>query len=94
VGPPLAVPPHGVDPSDALWHRPSTYKLPPTRKTLNESGSIHEKFHNTAAIEDQFRGTELSVLAPCRDGELPLEPSPSNPPPSPLPLLSPIMMRE
>ena len=28
-----------------------------------------------------YRGTEVSVLAPCRDGELPPEPSPSTPPP-------------
>jgi hypothetical protein len=30
-----------------------------------------------AAIEDKFRGTEVSVSAPCRDGEVPPEPSPS-----------------
>jgi hypothetical protein len=40
-------------------------------KTLNSPVSIQEKFHSAAAIEDQFRGTEVSVLAPCRDGELP-----------------------
>jgi hypothetical protein len=28
-------------------------------KTLNESASIHEKFCNTAAIEDKVRGTEV-----------------------------------
>jgi hypothetical protein len=63
-------------------------------KTLNESASIHEKFRSAAAIEDQFRGTEVSVPAPYRDGELPPEPSPLTPPPSPSSLLSPMMRRE
>jgi hypothetical protein len=63
-------------------------------RTLNQSASIHEKFHSAAAIKDQFRGTKVSVLAPCRDGELPPEPSPSTPPPSSSPLLTPMMRRE
>jgi hypothetical protein len=66
----------------------------PRRKNPKESASIHEKFCSAAAIEDKFWGTEISVLAPCRDGKLPLEPSPSTPPPSSLPLLTPIMRRE
>jgi hypothetical protein len=37
-------------------------------KTLNQSASIHEKFRSAAAIEDQFRGTEVSVPATFRDG--------------------------
>jgi hypothetical protein len=36
-----------------------------------------EEFRSSAAVKDKFRGTEDSVSAPCRDGELPLEPSPS-----------------
>jgi hypothetical protein len=36
-----------------------------------------EQFHSAAAVEDKFRGTEVSVPAPCRDGEVPPEPSPS-----------------
>jgi hypothetical protein len=36
-----------------------------------------EEFRSSAAIEDKFRGTEVSVSAPCRDGEVPPEPSPS-----------------
>jgi hypothetical protein len=63
-------------------------------KTLNSPVSTHEKFRSTAAIEIQFWGTEVSVPAPCRDGELPPEPSPSTPPPSPLSLLTPMMRRE
>jgi hypothetical protein len=63
-------------------------------KPLNQLVSVHEKFHSAATIEDQFWGTEVSVLAPCRDGELPLEPSPSTPPPSPSMLLTPMMRRE
>jgi hypothetical protein len=52
------------------------------------------KFCNAAAVAEEIRGTEVSVLAPCRDGELPPEPSPSTPPPSPWTLLSPMMRRE
>jgi hypothetical protein len=36
-----------------------------------------EQFCSSAAIEEKFRGTEVSILAPCRDGEVPPEPSPS-----------------
>jgi hypothetical protein len=32
---------------------------------------------SSAAATDEFRGTEVSVPAPCRDGEVPPEPSPS-----------------
>jgi hypothetical protein len=81
----------------APW-APSDLALPPIyclhAKTLNQSASIHEKFCSTATIEDKFRRTEVSVLAPCRDGELPPEPSPLTPPPSLSPLLTPMMRRE
>jgi hypothetical protein len=63
-------------------------------KTLERPVSIHEKFHSAAAIKDQFRGTKVSVPAPCRDGELPPEPSPLTPPPSSSLLMSPMMRRE
>jgi hypothetical protein len=63
-------------------------------KTLNSPASIHENFRSAAAIEDQFWGTEVSVTAPCRDGELPPQPSSSTPPPSSSPLLTPMMRRE
>jgi hypothetical protein len=69
------------------------YKASDT-KTLNQLVFLPEKFHSTAAIEDQFRGIEVSVPVPCRDGELPPEPSPSTPAPSSLLLLSPMMRRE
>jgi hypothetical protein len=36
-----------------------------------------EQFRSSAAIADEFWGTEVSVPAPCRDGEVPPEPSPS-----------------
>jgi hypothetical protein len=36
-----------------------------------------EQFRSTAAIEENFWGTEVSVPALCRDGEVPPEPSPS-----------------
>jgi hypothetical protein len=47
------------------------------RKNLEESAKFPEQFRSAAAIEDKFRGTEVSVLASCRDGEVPPEPSPS-----------------
>jgi hypothetical protein len=47
------------------------------RKTLGESAKFPEEFRSSTAIEDKFWGTEVSVVAPCRDGEVPLEPSPS-----------------
>jgi hypothetical protein len=47
------------------------------RKTLGESVKFPEQFRSAAAIEDKFWGIEVSVLAPCRDREVPLEPSPS-----------------
>jgi hypothetical protein len=34
-------------------------------------------YHSSAAATNEFRWTEVSVPAPCRDGEVPLEPSPS-----------------
>jgi hypothetical protein len=40
-------------------------------------GIFPEQFHSATAVEDKFRGIEVSVLAPCRDGEVPPEPSPS-----------------
>jgi hypothetical protein len=70
-------------------------------KTLKKSAFSQIKFRSTAAIADEVRGTEVSVLAPCRDGKLSPEPSPSTPPPSPLTpppslstFLSPMMRRE
>jgi hypothetical protein len=68
------------------------YKASDT-KTLNQSASFHEKFRSAAVIEDQFWGKEVSISAPCRDGEFPPEPSPLTPPPSPSSLLSPMMRR-
>jgi hypothetical protein len=47
------------------------------RKTLGESVKFPEQFRSAAAVEAKFRGTEVSVPAPCRDEEVPLEPSPS-----------------
>jgi hypothetical protein len=47
------------------------------RKTLKESVFFPEQFRSSTAIEDKFQGIEVSVLAPCRDGEVPPEPYPS-----------------
>jgi hypothetical protein len=67
---------------------------PSDAKTLNQSAFSQIKFCSATAIADEVWGTEVSVPAPCRDGDLPLEPSPSTPPPSPSMLLSPMMKRE
>jgi hypothetical protein len=47
------------------------------RKTLRESVKFPEQFRTSATAADEFRGTEVSIPAPCRDGEVPSEPSPS-----------------
>jgi hypothetical protein len=47
------------------------------RKTLKQSAFFPEQFRSSAAVEEKFRGTEVSVSAPCWDGEVPPEPSPS-----------------
>jgi hypothetical protein len=47
------------------------------RKTLGESAKFPEQLCSSAAAADDFRGTEVSVSATCRDGEVPPEPSPS-----------------
>jgi hypothetical protein len=46
-------------------------------KTLKGSAKFPEQFRSSAAAVDKFRGTEVSLLAPYRDGEVPPEPSPS-----------------
>jgi hypothetical protein len=47
------------------------------RKTLGESAKFPEQFCSSVVAIDKFRGTEVTVSAPCRDGEVPPEPSPS-----------------
>ena len=68
--------------------------IPPSPKTLTRSTIFHEEFRSRRHREDKFRGTEVSVPARRRDGELPPESSPSTPPTSSSPLLSPMMRRE
>jgi hypothetical protein len=85
----LATPWSGAGPSSRAtrWCGPLVHPLAsPFRlyilskaKTLNRPVSVHKKFHSAATIEDQFWETEVSVLAPCRDGELPPKPFPSTP---------------
>jgi hypothetical protein len=41
------------------------------------SAKFLEQFRSAAAVEAKFQGTEFSIPAPCRDGEVPPEPSPS-----------------
>jgi hypothetical protein len=97
-------PHHRVAPPGRAWPWCGPLGRPPTSpfrlyiasdtKTLNRQASIHEKFRSAAAIKEKFRGTEISVPAPCLDGELPPEPSPSTPPSSPSTLLTPMMRRK
>jgi hypothetical protein len=47
------------------------------RKTLKKSANFQKEFRSSAAATNEFRGTEVSVPAPCRDGEVPPEPSSS-----------------
>jgi hypothetical protein len=46
------------------------------RKTLKELAIFQKEFRSSAAAVNKFRGTEVSVPAPCRDGKVPSEPSP------------------
>jgi hypothetical protein len=45
-------------------------------KTLKDSAIFPKQFRSSAAITNEFRGTEVSVLALCRDRKVPPEPSP------------------
>jgi hypothetical protein len=47
------------------------------QKTLEQLANFQKEFRSSAAAADEFRGIEVSVLAPCRDREVPPEPSPS-----------------
>jgi hypothetical protein len=47
------------------------------QKTLGESAIFQKEFRSSAATANEFWGTEVSILAPCQDEEVPLEPSPS-----------------
>jgi hypothetical protein len=46
------------------------------QKTLEESAIFQKEFRSSAITADEFRGIDVSVPTPCRDGEVPLEPSP------------------
>jgi hypothetical protein len=46
-------------------------------KTLKVSAKFPKQFRSATAVEAKFWGTEVSVPAPCRDGEVTPEPSPS-----------------
>ena len=72
-----AAPPGGVGPTGALRRRPFAYIYPPDATTLRGYALFDRNTRAAAAIADKFRGTEVSVPAPSRDGEVPPEPSPS-----------------
>jgi hypothetical protein len=87
-GPGAALTPgsHGLGPGRTpyVWGDPGCPLTMPLRlykalgrKTPGESAKFPEQFRSAAAVEAKFRGTEVSIPAPCRDGEVPPEPSPS-----------------
>jgi hypothetical protein len=39
--------------------------------------NFQKEFRSSAAAIDEFWGIEVSILAPCQDGKVPPEPSPS-----------------
>jgi hypothetical protein len=45
------------------------------QKTLKELVIFQKQFRSSATTADEFWGTEVSVPAPYRDGEVPSEPS-------------------
>ncbi|KAK1694375.1 hypothetical protein QYE76_011072 [Lolium multiflorum] len=77
-----------------LRRRLFAYKVPRDLKTRDRLTKLQKDSRDAAAIAKLRFGEQKSVPAPCRDGELPPEPSPSTPPPSSSPLLSPMMRRE
>ena len=66
----------------------------PSWENPGDPSIIPRKVPSRPSLPTLVRGTEVSVPTPCRDGELPLEPSPSTPPPSSSLLLTPMMRRE
>src|SRR3954452_17633885 len=68
--------------------------IPRFRKNPRTQEKIHEKFRSRRHRRSKIRGIEVCVPAPCRDGQVPPEPSPSTPPPSSSPSLSLLMRRE
>jgi hypothetical protein len=48
-----------------------------SKRSLKQSVNFQKEFRSSAAAADEFRGTEVSVPAPCRDGEVLPELSPS-----------------
>ena len=90
---PWPAPGGGVGPlASADFALPPTYS--PSRENPKYPSIIPRKVLSRPSSPTLVRGTEVSVPAPCRDGELPPEPSPSTPPPSSSPLLTPMMRRE
>src|SRR3954469_8525559 len=81
-------------PPEHLPAPPFRLLIPPGLKTLKIVAKSREKVRRRRQLENQVSGTEVSVPAPCRDGEVPPEGSPSTPPPSSSPLLTPMMRSE
>ena len=79
-------PPYGVGTPWPLRLRLSAYIFVPDLKTSRSWTETEKTIQSLRHRESPIRGTEVAVLAPCRDGELPPEPSP---PPSSPPSLPP-----
>src|SRR3954470_4609706 len=72
---------------DLPWLPPLALIYSPVAKTLIPEPFSLEAIPTSAAIANKLRGTRIPVPAPCRDGEVPSDSSPST-------LLPPSMMRE
>jgi hypothetical protein len=73
----LAVPPWCEKPLAVPLMMPLRLYKASGWKTLGESAIFQKEFRSSTATVDEFWGTEVSVPAPCRDGEVPSKPSPS-----------------
>ena len=90
----LPAPRGSVVTSCTASRRPLAYILLLPRKPKKDRRFPQKSSRAPPPSETLIRGTEVSVSAPCRDGELPPEPSPSTPPPPSSSLLPPMMRRE
>ena len=68
-------------------YRLFAYKIPKTLKTEAPGGFFQKRVRPPPSSKTLIRGTEVFVMALCRNGEVPPEPSSST-------LLPPTMMRE
>ena len=69
----MVTPPYGVDPSGLFRLRLFAYKKPPDLNLRYEKATVRETFQSRRHREAKIWGTEVSVPARRRDGEVPPE---------------------